>query len=272
MGSLRELAHGYMFDMTGEVVLLTGAAGGIGRVLAAGFTAAGAEVAMTDVAEDDLRSAAAALPADRYRTYVTNLSSVANCESLVANVAGDFGHINVLVNCAATNARKPILEVTEDYDRIVDLNQKASFFLSKFVAAHMAGRHQTHPDENRAVLHVASINAKYGLQEVGPYGMSKAALRQLVMVQALEWKGYGIRSNALAPGFFNTPLTLPIQQDTTRMDWILGHTPLGRLGEPTELIPPSLLLASKAGSFINGTVLYVDGGFPESNWMEMRPH
>lgn len=273
MRNLQEYTPGRIFDMTGEVVLLTGAAGGIGRALAAGFIAAGAEVAMTDLTEEGLQAAAAALPSVRHRTYTTDLSVVANCESLVTNVVDDFRRITVLVNCAAINKRKSILEVTEeDYDQIVGVNQKAPFFLSKLVAAHMIEHAEAHPDSeaNRAMLHITSINSKYGLYGVGPYGMTKAALEQHVKVQAEEWGEYGIRVNAIAPGFFDTPLTIPIQKDPVRMAWIRDHTPLGRLGRPAELVPAAQLLASRAGSFISGTVLEVHGGFPESNWMQQK--
>ncbi len=268
MKNLYELAPQQLFSMEDRVVLITGAAGGIGRRLAAGFVAANATVAMTDVRPEALQAANDELISSRCRPYVADITDKLSRQELVANVLLDFDKIDVLVNAAGINRRSSILTTDEeDFDAITAVNQKAPFFLSRLVATHMISRHATYPQEDRSIIHIGSINSEYGLTGVSVYGMTKAALAQHVKVQSGEWGPYGIRANCIAPGFFDTPLTQPLQNDSRR-EWIINHTPLGRFGDPDELIGPALLLASSAGSYITGSVLQVHGGFPISDWQK----
>jgi len=264
--SLDELRPERLFDMTDRVVLVTGAAGGIGQRLVAGFAAAGAYVAMADVRNGALRVLESDMASPKCRSYPADITNSSSRIALVANVVHDFEKIDVLVNGSGINRRKPILETTEeDYDAITAVNQKAPFFLSKLVVKHMVDRHKTHPTEDKSIIHLGSVNSEYGIPEVGPYSMTKAALAQHVKVQAREWGKYGIRANCIAPGFIDTPLTQPLQSGS-RYEWIVEHTSLGRFGEPDELVGPALLLASSAGSYITGSVLQVHGGFSVSDW------
>jgi NAD(P)-dependent dehydrogenase (short-subunit alcohol dehydrogenase family) len=255
-----------LFDMQGKIVLITGAAGGIGRCLAQGFGRAGGEIALSDIREDEVGAVAAKLRDEGIscRTFPSDLSDVANCTQLVDSVVEAFGRLDVLVNSATYNVRKPILDITqEEYRRILAINLDAPYFLSQVAARYMIAR-----GKGGRIIHLSSVNKDYGLSGVSVYGLAKAALVQHVKVQAVEWAKAGILCNCIAPGFIQTPLTEPLVADPVRYDWILRHTPAGRIGQPEELIGTALLLASEAGSFINGQTIVVDGGFPGSDWTE----
>lgn len=256
---IARLAPASLFDLTGRVAVVTGAAGGIGRWLAAGLGSAGAAVMLTD-------NDATAL--DGVATLLTEAG--VTCDTLVADL-GDpdapraiieaacrFGQarLDVLVNCAAINRRMPLLEVDPaTYDDLMNIDLRAPFFLAQAAADRMSTQ------GSGVIVNVSSINAAVGLQGVGVYGPAKAAISQLTKVMAVEWAHRGIRANALAPGFVRTPLTAALWEDEVRGDWIVRRTPAGRPAEPYELVGACLLLASDAGSFLNGETLYVDGGF-----------
>ena len=248
-----------LFDLTGRVAVVTGAAGGIGRWLAAGLGAAGSAVMLTDhdAAALDEVSGVLGDAGVSCGTFVADLRDD-DAPDAIITAAWEFGRgrLDVLVNCAAINRRTPLLEVdTATYDTLMDVDLRAPFFLAQAAARRMATQ------GSGSIVNVSSINAAVGLQGVGVYGPAKAAISQLTKVMAVEWTHRGIRTNALAPGFVRTPLTAALWGDPQRSGWIARRTPAGRPGEPHELIGACLLLASDAGSFLNGETLYVDGGF-----------
>jgi NAD(P)-dependent dehydrogenase (short-subunit alcohol dehydrogenase family) len=166
-----------------------------------------------------------------------------------------FGRLDVLVNCAAVNRRMPILEMdVETYDSIMALDLRLPYFLSQRAARVMKEQ------GGGAIVNISSLNAAYALEHISVYGPAKAGLSQLTRVMALEWSEDGIRANAIAPGFMDTPLSAPIWADPDRRRWILNRVPVKRPGRPEELVGTCLLLASEAGSFLTGQTLYVDGG------------
>ncbi|MGH4019887.1 MAG: SDR family NAD(P)-dependent oxidoreductase [Pseudonocardiaceae bacterium] len=258
----------HLFDLTDQVALVTGAAGGIGRWLAAGLASAGATIMLSDADPDGLELVAKALAGagGKCGTYVADLADEATTEALVTRTVKAYDHLDVLVNCAATNCRTPALDVApKEYDEIMAVNLRAPYFLSRAAARHMIGH-------GGSIVHVGSINSAQGLAGVSVYGAAKAGLAQLTRVQAIEWAPHGIRVNCLAPGFIRTSLSEPLWRDPARSEWILSRVPLRRPGEPHELVGLLLLLTSHAGSFITGQTLYADGGFlagshwPENSW------
>jgi NAD(P)-dependent dehydrogenase (short-subunit alcohol dehydrogenase family) len=259
--SFSELSPGTLFDLTGKVALVTGASGGLGSWLSAGLAAAGAhvvatdhprvEVALSDVVDIITSSggAASALTAD--------LLADGAADDLIARVVGEHGRIDVLVNNAGMNRREPIFDVTdESWDLIHRLDLKVPYDLSRAAARDMVAR-----SEGGAIVHICSLNNAIGLQGVSVYGAQKAALAQTAKSMSVEWARYGIRVNALCPGFMLTPLSKPLWDDPLRGGWIVRRSPLRRPGYPRELVGTTLLLTSEAGSFITGQCLYVDGGY-----------
>ena len=256
--SIRALAPAGLFSLEGKVAVVTGAGGGIGRWLAAGLGAAGARVLVTDLQEPALDEVSAVLR----RSGIT-------CESLVVDLSdGDaprriveaamerLDGLDVLVNNAAVNRRMPILEMdTETYDSIMAVDLRLPYFLSQAAAQVMK------ESGGGSIVNTSSINFVYGLEHISVYGPAKAGLSQLTRVMALEWAQYGIRANAIAPGYMDTPLAAPIWADADISRWIMNRVPVRRPGRPGELVGTCQLLASEAGSFVTGQTFIVDGGF-----------
>ena len=167
-----------------------------------------------------------------------------------------FGGVHVVVNNAAVNRRMPILEMDPaTWDWITRIDLRVPYFLSQAAARQMIAQ-----GTGGAIVSISSLNALSALEQISVYGPAKAGLSQLTKVMALEWAEVGIRANAIAPGFMDTPLAAPIWADADMRRWILNRVPLERPGLPRELVGALLLLASDAGSFLNGQTLFVDGG------------
>lgn len=247
-----------LFSLEGKTVLVTGAGGGIGRVLARALAEAGAVVGIHDLTErhleeprrliDEVGGESVPLTAD--------LADVEACRRLIADAHAAMGRLDVLVNCAATNRRKRIEHVTQDdFDTIVAVNIRSIFFLSQ--AAYPIMRDQG----GGKIINVGSVNIFYGLDTVSVYGLTKGALAQLTRVMAVEWAEDNIQVNCLAPGFMMTPLSKPVWEDTYKAEWLRGRIPARRPGQPEELVGTVLLMAGDASSYMSGVTVPVDGGF-----------
>ncbi len=257
-GAIRALRPGDLCSLEGKVAVVTGAAGGIGRWLAAGLGAAGARVLLTDLTEDGLAEVRAALDSAEIEaaTIAVDLADEDAPEQIVAGTLERLGALDILVNCAAVNRRMPILEMDrETWDWITRLDLRLPYFLSQAAARVMIGA------GGGAIVNISSVNFAYGLEQISVYGPAKAALAQLTRVMALEWAPFGIRANAIAPGYMDTPLAAPIWADPDISRWLMNRVPMKRPGQPAELVGMCQLLASDAGSFVTGQTFVVDGGF-----------
>jgi NAD(P)-dependent dehydrogenase (short-subunit alcohol dehydrogenase family) len=256
--AIRALSPSALFSLEGRVAIVTGAAGGIGRWLAAGLGAAGASVVATDVDEAglaDLESTLAAASIDA-AGVVVDLADEDAADRIVDATLERFGAVHVVVNNAAVNKRMPITEMDPaTWDWIIRVNLRLPYFLSRSAARAMIERR-----EGGSIVSISSLNVEYALEHVSVYGLAKAGLSQMTRHMALEWAEHGIRANAIAPGFMDTPLAAPIWADSDVNRWILNRVPLERPGHPAELVGTCLLLASDAGSFLTGQTLFVDGG------------
>jgi NAD(P)-dependent dehydrogenase (short-subunit alcohol dehydrogenase family) len=256
--AIQALSPPALFSLEGRVAIVTGAAGGIGRWLAAGLGAAGASVLATDLdgpglAELESTLAAAAIDA---AGVVVDLTDEDASDRIVEAALVRFGAVHVVVNNAAVNRRMPIAEMDPaTWDWITRVNLRLPYFLSRRAAGAMIER-----GEGGSIVSISSLNVDYALEHVSVYGLAKAGLSQLTRHMALEWAEHGIRANAIAPGFMDTPLAAPIWADSDLSRWILNRVPLERAGHPAELVGTCLLLASDAGSFLTGQTLFVDGG------------
>jgi 2-deoxy-D-gluconate 3-dehydrogenase len=247
-----------LFSLHSKTALITGAGGGIGQVLAVALAEAGAVVGLHDITTDRLAETQRAVEAAGRQTIVlaADLQDVDACRHLIANAHAALGRLDVLVNCAAMNRRKPIADVTQDdFDTIVAVNLRSIYFLSQ--AAQPIMRAQG----GGKIIHVGSINSFYGLDTVSVYGLAKGALAQLTKVMAVEWAKDNIQVNCIAPGFMDTPLSKPVWADKRRATWLRSRIPARRPGQPEELLGVFLLLASPASSYLTGQTIVVDGGF-----------
>ena len=248
-----------LFGLDGKVALVTGASGGIGKSLAHGLAMAGATVALNGRDATKLDQLAESIRADGGQAvaFPGDLSNVDNVKPLVDSLLQKQGRVDVLVNCLGVNKREPVFEVTpETYDWIMNVNLKGVYFLSQAVAAQMAKR-----GEGGRIVHIGSVNAAIGLQDISVYGLTKAALVQNTKVMAVEWAEHGIRVNCLCPGFIETELTrVGLWQHEKRSDWIMRRLCIKRPGQPEDLVGLCLYLSSPAAEYTTGQAFYVDGG------------
>jgi NAD(P)-dependent dehydrogenase (short-subunit alcohol dehydrogenase family) len=248
-----------LFSLSEKCALITGASGGIGRVLAVAFAKAGANLTLNGVSKEKLEQTQAEVEAvgGRVRIISGELNSVGTCRKLVTKATEGMGRLDILVNCAGTNRRKPIRDVTEvDFDSITSLNMKMVFFLSQAAHGVMS------KSGGGKILNIGSVTSTEGLGGVSVYGLTKAGVGQLTKTMALEWAKDNVRVNCLAPGFILTPLTeVGLWGDTHRKRWLRERIPVGRPGKPEELVGAALLLVSDAGSYMTGQILNVDGGY-----------
>lgn len=246
-----------LFSLEGKIVLMTGAAGGIGASLSKGLASVGANMILCDFNEEGLKQVEDDIKAEgnKATSVVINMLELDSIKKCVSTVIKKFGKIDVLVNMAGINKRTPLLEGDEEtFDRIIGVNLKGVHFLSQEVAMHMKEA------KTGSIINVASYNAVMMLGGNGIYGASKSGIAALTRSQAIEWAKYGIRSNALSPGHISTPLTAPLWTDPVRSKYMLDRIAMARPGTPEDLLGMLVLLASDASSYMSGMLYHVDGG------------
>ncbi|MEZ4860812.1 MAG: glucose 1-dehydrogenase [Caldilineaceae bacterium] len=247
-----------LFSLTGKTALITGATGGIGEALAMGFAQAGAMVGVTGRSEGKVTAVCRAIAdAGGVATpFSTDLTTVEACRQLVTAAHTQWGRLDILVNCAGMNRRKPVAEVTEDdWETIMAVNLRSVYFLCQAVHPLMQAQ------GGGKIINIGSLNTTYGLDGVSIYGATKAGMAQLTRVMAVEWSADNIQVNLLSPGFVRTPLTEPLWQHEQRSRWLHARIPMRRPAQPEELVGAALLLASPASSYMTGAAITVDGGF-----------
>ena len=246
------------FDLTGRVVAVIGGTSGIGRELAIGLAAAGANVVPTGRRQPNVEEVCAAVEQAGGKTlrHACDIASRESIDAFRDAVLAQFGQVDVLLNAAGQIFRKPTQEVTElEWNRLFDVNLTGmlrscqSFYPA--LAAHRRGR----------IINIASLNSFVSLVQVTAYAASKSAVLALTRSLAVEWARDGVNVNAIAPGVFRTDLNANLLDSTPRGQELLMRTPMGRFGKTEELIGAAIYLASDAASFVTGQTLVVDGGF-----------
>lgn len=246
-----------LFDITGRRALVTGSSQGIGLALAKGLAAAGAAVVLNGRNADRLNEAAEQLPGAEVLAFdVTDHAAV---RAAVDRFESDNGAIDILVNNAGMQYRGPLEDFPADaFQLLLQTNVASVFNVGQACARHMIAR------GNGKIINIASVQTALARPSIAPYTATKGAVGNLTKGMATDWSKYGLQCNAIAPGYFDTPLNAALVEDPAFTTWLEKRTPAGRWGKVEELVDACIFLASDASSFVNGHVLYVDGGITAS--------
>ncbi len=245
------------FDLAGRRALITGSGGGIGLALARALAAAGASVVLNGrnpakltAAADDLREGGAAVA-----TMPFDVTDPAAVTAAIARIEAEQGAIDILVNNAGLTRRVPLQDMPEAaWHEVMRTNLDSVFHVGQAVARRMIGRGRG------KIVNICSVQSELGRPGTAAYASSKGAVKMLTKGMCADWAKHGIQVNGLGPGYFETELTRPLVEDPAFSAWLCARTPAGRWGRVEELGGAAVFLCAPASDFVNGHVLYVDGG------------
>ncbi|MBO4432800.1 MAG: gluconate 5-dehydrogenase [Clostridia bacterium] len=252
-----------MFDLTGKVALVTGASYGIGYAIAKGLHEAGAKIVFNDINEELVNKGLAAYKADGIdaKGFVCDVTDETAVNAFIKKVEDEIGIIDILVNNAGIIKRIPMTEMSaEDFRKVIDVDLNAPFIVSKAVIPSMIKK------GHGKIINICSMMSELGRETVSAYAAAKGGLKMLTRNICSEYGEHNIQCNGIGPGYIATPQTAPLrerQPDGSRHpfdSFIVAKTPAARWGTPEDLVGPAVFLASEASNFVNGHILYVDGG------------
>lgn len=250
-----------LFDLSGRRALVTGSGQGIGFAIAEGLAAHGANVLLNGRSAEKLAGAVEALRHKGYTAHAApfDVTDGAAAAAVIAVTEAEIGPIDILVNNAGMQFRAPLEDFPiEKWDELLRTNVSSVFHVSRAVARHMIGRGRG------KIINIASVQSELARTGIAPYTATKGAVRNLTRGMSADWAKHGLQINAIAPGYFRTPLNKALVEDPEFTAWLTKRTPAGRWGEVHELVGAAVFLASDASSFVNGHTLYVDGGITTS--------
>ena len=246
-----------LFDLTGRVALISGAAQGLGFAIARGLGQAGATLVLNGRTEAKLAKAVAALTAEGVKAHaaVFDVRDAAAIKAGVAAIERGIGPIHILVNNAGIQRRAPAEQFEEAVWReVLETNLTAVFLLTREVVQGMIARRAG------KIINICSLMCEAGRPTVAAYTAAKGGVKMLTKAMTVEWAKHNIQANGLGPGYFATEMNRALYEDPKFDAWIKGRTPAGRWGDPSELVGTAVFLASRASDFVNGQIVYVDGG------------
>ena len=246
-----------LFAIPGSVALVTGSSAGIGLALAKGLAGAGATIVVNgrDAAKVDAVVADLIKSGAKAHSAVFDVTDPAAVAAAIDRIEAEVGPIEILVNNAGIQRRTPLEDFpVETWRELMRANLDSVFFVGQAVARKMI------PRKNGKIINIGSVQSELARTNIAPYTASKGAVKMLTKGMATDWGKYGLRCNAIAPGYFRTVLNQALVDDEKFSGWLAGRTPMGRWGDVEELVGAAIFLASDASSFVNGHVLYVDGG------------
>lgn len=248
-----------LFDLTGKIALVTGGVHGLGMAMAKGLGHAGAKIVINDRSSRETVDNAVAeyksVGIDAYG-YIFDVTDEAAVIENISKIEAEVGPIDILINNAGIIKRIPMIDMeVEDFEAVIKVDLISPFIVSKAVAKGMIKRRQG------KIINICSMMSELGRDSVSAYAAAKGGLKMLTKNMATEWAKYNVQTNGIGPGYFATSQTAPIRVDGHPFnEFIISRTPASRWGDPEDLAGAAIFLSSKASDFVNGHILYVDGG------------
>ncbi len=246
------------FDLTGKIALVTGGSYGIGYSIASSYAKAGAIIVFNDINQEMVDRGLAAYAADGIKAhgYVADVTNETQINEMVAQIEKEVGTIDILVNNAGIIKRIPMHEMSAaEFRQVIDIDLNGPFIVAKAVLPAMMKK------RSGKIINICSMMSELGRETVSAYAAAKGGLKMLTKNIASEYGEFNIQCNGLGPGYIATPQTAPLREEGHPFNsFIIAKTPAARWGTPEDLAGPAVFLASKASDFVNGHILYVDGG------------
>jgi gluconate 5-dehydrogenase len=246
-----------LFDLAGRTALVTGSSRGLGHAMAEGLADAGAAVVLNGADAQRLAEAAEEMRAAGHTVHEARFDVTNEVEILKAFASLDAQgiSIDILVNNAGIQFRRPMIELeTADWRRVIETNLTSAFVIGREAAKRMI------PRGRGKIINIGSLTSDAARATVAPYTVAKGGIKMLTRAMTAEWAQHGIQANAIGPGYMLTDMNQPLVDDAAFNAWVVGRTPSRRWGNPGELIGTAVFLASAASDYVNGQIIYVDGG------------
>jgi gluconate 5-dehydrogenase len=246
-----------LFDLSGRTALVTGSSRGLGRAMAEGLAAAGATVVLNGADAGRVSAAAAEMRASGYRVHEARFDVTREADVLAAFATLDAQGVavDILVNNAGIQFRRPMVDLdTADWRRVIETNLTSAFIIGREAAKRMI------PRRHGKIINIGSLTSDAARATVAPYTVAKGGIKMLTRAMTAEWAAHGIQANAIGPGYMLTDMNQALVDDPAFNAWVIGRTPSRRWGKPDELIGTAVFLASTASDYVNGQIIYVDGG------------
>jgi len=247
----------HLFNVKDLNVLITGSSGGLGFIFAEGLASRGARVIINGRNNEKLKQARNLLKGKGYdiHSYVFDVSNPAEVITTVKIIEKEHGPIDVLVNNAGINIRTELENFPiDDWNKVMETNLSGAFYTSKAVVGNMIQRGKG------KIINICSMQSELGRPTISPYAAAKGGLKMLTRGMAVEWGKYNIQVNGIGPGYFKTEMTRALFENPEFDKWLCSRTPANRWGSPEELLGALIFLSSSSSSYVNGQILYVDGG------------
>ncbi len=246
-----------LFNLQGKIALITGSGRGIGYTLAEGLGRAGSTVILNDIDSDCLTKSAEILNDKGVKVHSSlfDVRNESDIQARVQSIEEDIGPIDILVNNAGIQIRGPLENFKlADWQNLIDINLTGAFLTAKAVVSGMIRR------KAGKIINICSIQSELARPTIAPYTAAKGGLKMLTRGMATDWGTYNIQVNGIAPGYFKTEMTQKLYEDKAFDAWLCARVPANRWGDPAELVGAAIFLASKASDYVNGHIIFVDGG------------
>ncbi|ADU69144.1 SDR family oxidoreductase [Pantoea sp. At-9b] len=248
-----------LFNLSGKTALITGSTRGLGLAYAQGLAQAGARVILNGTREEPMQQALANLREQGCdaRGFLFNVADEAEIEAVFARLDAEQIAVDIVINNAGIQFRKPMLELAlADWQRVLDVNLTSAFLVARAAARRMVAR-----NSGGKIINIGSLTSEAARATVAPYTAAKGGIKLLTKSMAAEWAPFNIQSNGIGPGYILTDMNAALVDNAAFNQWVCNSNPSGRWGKPEELIGTAVYLASDASNYVNGQMIYVDGGW-----------